>query len=410
MRKFNLDDFEEELDTPKSEVKICVRCKTENLLSAKFCIECGNKTFKDASTQLRYCKVCEIKLDDTDEECPICGGKKFVGSIDELIQNKLKYSHSFVDKNNELKAKLESKTELINNYKKEIKKLEKSKEEYNKEFLRIKNEVEDLRENNKDKVKELKELIEEAKKDNSLVLKTREIEFEKYNSLEKELVNKQNLLKTVEEEYIRLKQDQENVIGERISAEDELKNKVEQIKSLNKAFSLEYHEFEAAVYASLAHFYFDKDPKKCAKYAMKGYEVNDECLGYIIVIMNDINNSYEVDEIRKWNEFGYKYYNNDAENLDGINHLAYATILSSKESKHYNHEKSSKFIHAKKPANLIVSYYYCLCLERLERYNELTNEMNRVMGEIDKKIYFEHDKERYRKIYAPIKNRMEKRD
>ena len=54
MRKFNLDELEIIDDTPVNEYKRCKKCNTENLLSAKFCIECGNKTLC-AQNSLKIC-------------------------------------------------------------------------------------------------------------------------------------------------------------------------------------------------------------------------------------------------------------------------------------------------------------------------------------------------------------------
>lgn len=410
MKKFNLNNFDIELDTPKNEYKICTKCNTENLLEAKFCIECGNRTFKDGNSVSRYCKDCEIKLDDNDDVCPICGGANFVGSINDLIQNKLKYSHAFLDTNKELKAKLNSRNEIISNYEKEIKRLEKCKEAYTDEYLKIKSDVEKLRKRNNTKIEQLTQLIEEAKNDSSLAYRAREKELEECKLLETEYANKEKLLVDVEEEYESLKRDKEKALDELLELKNECKNKTEQVKLLNKSFSLEFHEFEASVYSALAHYYYDSDAKKCFKYAVKGYEVDEECLAFIITIINDSNNLFEAEEIKKWNDLAFKFYNHDPDKLEGVHHTAYTTLLSSKESRHYNGEKCLKNIHGRKSSTFISIYYYCLCYERLNRYEELKNEIGRVLNSINKNIYFECDREYYRKIFEPIIKRMEKRE
>jgi hypothetical protein len=129
-----------------------------------------------------------------------------------------------------------------------------------------------------------------------------------------------------------------------------------------------------------------------------------------ITIINDSNNLYEAEEIKKWNDLAFKFYNHDPDKLEGVHHTAYTTLLSSKESRHYNSEKCLKNIHGRKSSTFISIYYYCLCYERLNRYEELKNEIGRVLNSINKNIYFESDREYYRKIFEPIIKRMEKRE
>lgn len=408
MNKFNFDDLEMVFDTPDVDFKLCTKCNTKNLLNAKFCIECGNKTFKDANSVTRYCKDCQIKLDDDDDTCPICGGSNFVGSIDDLIQDKLKYSHAFLDKNKELKEKFERKNLVLSDYKKEIKRLEKCVDAYTDDYINIKNDVEKLKKQNEEKVSQLKKLIEDAKRDAGLILSERDKEMALYHSLKKKYEDMEKLLITVEEEY-------ETLITEKNKAYDELKNhifelskKEEKNKEYSKSFSNEFNEFETAVYASLAHYYFDKEPNKCFKYATKGYAIDDECLAYVVLVVNDPINRFSEEIIKKWNELAYKYFHHDENSLENICLLAYSTLISIPGSRYYNKDKCLSNIRKNKNSMFISQYYQCLCLERVEQYGELKNELARISGEI-KKLYLEQRKVVLNNLFAPIVKRVEER-
>lgn len=69
----------------KSGFKYCDKCKAQVVSSAKFCGECGNKSFVDNLEELstKYCVNCGAKLDASVKYCFDCGKNEFVRTYEE---------------------------------------------------------------------------------------------------------------------------------------------------------------------------------------------------------------------------------------------------------------------------------------------------------------------------------------
>ena len=140
-KKFNLDNFDLLTDKKASEEeKICSKCKTKNISSAKFCIECGNNTFRKLSSGDRFCVACNIKLDNSDSTCPICGKKEFVDSIEKLISNRVDLQDKKVlVEHSKLEEEVFQLSNSLNFSKMRNEELELYVDRYNKKIEKLKN-------------------------------------------------------------------------------------------------------------------------------------------------------------------------------------------------------------------------------------------------------------------------------
>ena len=87
----------------KQGVKYCDKCKAQVISSAKFCGECGNRSFVDNLEELsiKYCANCGAKLDASIKYCFDCGKNEFVKSYDEY--EKIQKEKEFIPYMNEIK-------------------------------------------------------------------------------------------------------------------------------------------------------------------------------------------------------------------------------------------------------------------------------------------------------------------
>lgn len=136
--KFNLDEFE--FDIEESSGKYCKKCKTKNLLEAKFCLECGSKEFVSSLSKKsneKYCVKCKTKLESKAKFCYNCGSSDFVSSLDDADNYFVKELDS------KWQEELDKVNKKINKANKELEELKLKKEEYLTKISKSKKSWED---------------------------------------------------------------------------------------------------------------------------------------------------------------------------------------------------------------------------------------------------------------------------
>jgi RNA polymerase subunit RPABC4/transcription elongation factor Spt4 len=205
MSKFNLDnnfdfnDNEEKNNKPDKKTKVCSKCGCENLITSKFCAECGNNQFYDSVEiyndikNSKYCIHCKSKVNVKTKFCPNCGKNEFVTSLDEIEKNKIdKLERDWKNKINALEDKLN----------------------------KLNSEVEVSKVKNHRLLKEYNELDEHFKKE----IATR-------NNLVKEILEEKEKINTASnDEHKKLLKDKERLIDEYIKEEKNLNLKINNLE------------------------------------------------------------------------------------------------------------------------------------------------------------------------------------
>lgn len=271
--RFNLEEFDEVIS---NDYKYCKKCKTETVLNAKFCQNCGHNEFYskeelNKKENSKYCSKCKTLVSLKTKFCQNCGNNEFVKSLDEVfslddleikyqkefdvitkeINNVKKSINNLLKNKDELEKKL-AKTEV--DFVDRIKCLKQDEENYKLKSINVSKEIKDFNikiENlNKEindfddsiddtKLIELKTLVKkETTNNNSLIKKLNKLieEKEKY-----ERIKKERNIKLEQERLAKEKEEQERLAKleqERLAKEKEEQERLEKLKQEKKAKEL----------------------------------------------------------------------------------------------------------------------------------------------------------------------------
>ena len=107
---FEIDKEDDFFDDDSNEFKICKKCKSRNIATAKFCLECGSnefvKTSRNKEESFKFCADCKTKVESTAKFCHNCGSKNFVDSLDKILSNvqilEAKYTKEYENLNSKI--------------------------------------------------------------------------------------------------------------------------------------------------------------------------------------------------------------------------------------------------------------------------------------------------------------------
>lgn len=304
--KFNLDnDFnfeEKEVKSnakPEKKTKICSKCGCENLITSKFCAECGNNQFYDSIEiynevkNTKYCLHCKAKLNIKTKFCPNCGKNEFVDNIEDVDKIKIdhierEWKYKIRDAEDKLKNKNSEVNYLKNDNRALLKEYNDIDEFYrkkissmNEHITQIKNEQSKFAAASEDEYKQL--LIKKEKVVDEYISEEKKIK-ERYNTVEKNITTTNTEIEKLNNEIKQLKDKLAN-----------LSNKSSQSTTNNLS----------GTRPDKNHMYFgmyDNEPIK--------WTVLDEKRDYVYMISTDCIDSINRPlgkEYRSWCE---KFYNN----------------------------------------------------------------------------------------------------
>ena len=107
---FEIDKEDDFFDDDSNEFKICKKCKSKNIATAKFCLECGSnefvKTSRNKEESFKFCADCKTKVESTAKFCHNCGSKNFVDSLEKILSNvkilEAKYTKEYENLNSKI--------------------------------------------------------------------------------------------------------------------------------------------------------------------------------------------------------------------------------------------------------------------------------------------------------------------
>ena len=251
INKYNIEEFDEII---ANDYKYCKKCKTEIIITAKFCQNCGHNEFYSIEElnkleNSKYCTKCKTLVSLNTKFCQNCGNNQFVKSLDEVdyddvdmknqkiyddILKEIKDVKKNINKLNLNKEELQ--TSLINtknDYETKYKKLKLDEDNNKLKALSSDNEIKDY--NNKISSLE-KEITDfDSSVDNSKLVelkKSVKSETTKYNSL----LKKYNKLIEEKEKFEAIRLERENKEKEeKLAKEKEEKERLAKIKAEKQA-------------------------------------------------------------------------------------------------------------------------------------------------------------------------------
>ena len=289
--KYNIEEFDEII---ANDYKYCKKCKTETIITAKFCQNCGHNEFYSIEElnkleNSKYCTKCKALVSLNTKFCQNCGNNQFVKSLDEVdyddvdvknqkiyddILKEIKYVKKNINKLNLNKEELQ--TTFINtknDYETKYKKLKLDEENSKSKALARTSEIKDY--NNK--VSSLEKEINEfdSSIDNSKLVelkKSVKTETTKYNSL----LKKYNKLVEEKEKFDSIRLERENKEkADKLAKEKEEKERLAKIKAEKQAKELQERlikfeeERKANLYKEALRYYNDKKYNQSVKIFME---------------------------------------------------------------------------------------------------------------------------------------------